>query len=249
MLYVPFILGVCVAGELNTPALLLLAATTALFISRESLLTWYRSKLRGRTNLRAARLLVIYLAITFLCGIPLLLVYRLYWLLPLGVIGALLLAANARQAGVHQDRSLGGESLAIVGLTMTAPAGLYVASGRIGVTAVILWLLSVAYFASSVFYIKLCVTEVHARKEEQRRRARWQCVGYHAFLLLSLLTWAITSSIPLFLLIAFGPILVRTTWRLLRPAKKLSLKRIGLAEIAYSVAFLVFVVLAFRSNA
>lgn len=248
MLYVPFLLGVSVAGKVNVPVWLLLVAATALFISRESLLAWYRSNLRGRTNDHAARLLTAYIVIACLCGAPLVFIYQLYWLLPMTVLGALLLAINAKQATEHRDRSLGGESLAIVGLTMTAPAALYVASGRLSITALILWLLSAAYFASSVFYIKLRVTEMHARKEEQRQRARWQCIIYHAFLLLSLATWAITSSIPLFLLIAFAPILARTAWRLLIPAKTLSLKRIGLAEIAYSVAFLVFVVLAFRSS-
>jgi hypothetical protein len=78
-------------------------------------------------------------------------------------------------------------------------------------------------------------------------RARWQCIGYHALLLASLLALAFTRSLPLFALIAFAPVLVRTFLSLLRPAERLNLKHIGIAEIIYSLIFLVFATLIFHS--
>ena len=50
MLYVPFVLGVTVAWQLSWAVLLLLLATSALFIARESLLVWWRAQTRGRTT-------------------------------------------------------------------------------------------------------------------------------------------------------------------------------------------------------
>jgi YwiC-like protein len=44
MLYVPFILGVAVAGHVDWNVLLLLLSTTAMFISRESLLVCWRAR-------------------------------------------------------------------------------------------------------------------------------------------------------------------------------------------------------------
>src|SRR6185436_7202109 len=130
--------------------------------------------------------------------------------------------------------------------TMTAPAAYYVARGAWDQTAVWLWALSAAYFASSVFYVKLRVTGLHAKRPDDKRRARWQCTGYHAFLLASLLALAVTRSLPLFAMIAFAPVLARTFWSLLKPAQSLNLKRIGITEIIYSLIFLIFTTLTFR---
>jgi len=94
MFYVPFVLGVLVAGRVSPPVLLLLVATSALFIARESLLVWWRAHSRGRQTQasgQAGRLLLIYFAIAALSGAPLVLFYKLYWLAPLALIGCALL--------------------------------------------------------------------------------------------------------------------------------------------------------------
>ena len=57
---------------------------------------------------------------------------------------------------------------------------------------------------------------------------------------------AVTHSLPLFALIAFAPVLARTFWSLLKPARPLNLKRIGITEIIYSLIFLIFTTLSFR---
>lgn len=249
MFYVPFVLGILVAGAVSLPVLLLLLAASALFISRESLLAWWRARNRRRqtpASEQAGRLLLIYFAIAAVCGAPLILLYKFYWLAPLALIGCVLLAVNGKQATEFEDRTVQGEIMAIAGLTMTAPAAYSAAQGAWNLTALWLWALSAAYFASSVFYIKLRVTGLHAKRLEDKRRARWQCIGYHSFLLASLLGLAITHSLPLFVMIAFAPVLARTVWSLMKPAESLNLKRIGLTEIVYSLIFLIFTVLTFR---
>jgi hypothetical protein len=246
MLYVPFVLGVLVAGRFSAPVLLLLVATTALFISRESLLAWSRARHRGRPATEAARRLVVYLVLAALCGLPLILVWRLSWLIPLGAFGVALLFVNSRQATQMEDRSIAGELLAICGLTLTAPASYYAARGAWDKTAVWLWLLSVLYFASSVFYIKLRIYRLHPRKREEQRRVWQGCAVYHSFLLLALLVLFARGSLPLFALIAFGPVLGRTFWSLFKPVTQVNLKRAGILEIAYSLVFLCCLALSFR---
>src|SRR5262245_59185913 len=141
MLYVPFVLGVAVAGRLNWPVLLLLLSTTALFISRESLLAWRRARARGRDNPETGRMLALYLALAVAFGAPLILAFKLFWLIPLGLIGAALLLINSEQAARLEERTMSGEVMAICGLTLTAPAAYYAASGRWEKTAFWLWLL------------------------------------------------------------------------------------------------------------
>jgi hypothetical protein len=58
----------------------------------------------------------------------------------MGLIGAALLIFNSQQATRLEERTIAGESLAICGLTLTAPAAYYVASGRWDGTALWLWL-------------------------------------------------------------------------------------------------------------
>jgi len=251
MLYVPFVLGVAVAGTVSWAVLLLLLATTALFISRESLLVWWRARKRGRQSQSAMdsqRLLLVYFAIATSTGLPLVLVYKFYWLLLFGALGATLLIVNGWKATDFEDRTVQSEVMAIAGITMTAPASYYVASGQWGSKALWLWALSAAYFASSVFYVKLRVTGLHAKKPDDKLRARWQCVVYHSFLLVSLLALAVTRSLPLFLLIAFAPVLARTAWSLLKPSNQLNLKQIGIAEIIYSLIFLIFTAMTLRHS-
>jgi hypothetical protein len=249
MLYVPFALGVAVASRVSLPVLLLLGATTALFISRESLLVWWRARHHRRRTPRseqASRFFLVYFAVAGTSGAPLIMVYKLHWLLPLALIGLLLFAVNGKQATKFEDRTIQSEVVAIVGLTMTAAAAYYVARGQWHQTALWLWALAAAYFASSVFYVKLRVVGLHAKQAADRERARWQCAGYHSFLLVSLLSLALTRSLPLFALIAFAPVLARTCWGLLKPSRTLNLKRIGIAEIVYSIIFLIFITLTLR---
>ncbi len=245
MLYVPFVLGWLVAGKLAWSVLLLLLAVTTLFIAREALQVWWRARTRGRAAAHEARLLFVYLIIVALTGLPLLLVARLYWLLPLGGVGLLLLFINSRQATQLEARTVGSELLAIGGLTLTAPAAYYTARGVWDGTAFWLWGLSALYFASSVFYIKLRIYRLNPRKQAEQKRAWQSCALYHSFLLVALLVLWLTGNLPLFVLVAFAPVLARTLVSLFKPVTQVNLKRAGFLEIGYSIIFLVCLALSF----
>ncbi len=245
MLYVPFVLGLTVARTFNLPLFLLLLSVTAFFISRESLLVWWRARSRGRESNVAGRLLFIYLAVSAVCGAPLILVYDLLMLLPMAVTGLILLLLNGRQATQFEDRKLGNELLVIAGLTMTAPAAYYAATARLDATAFWLWGLSALYFASSVFYVRFRVLSLNPRKEDEKRRIRFNCALYHSFLLLGLIALLLTGRLPYFALIAFLPILGRTFWSMFRPSKQVNLTRAGVLEVVYSLIFLIFITISF----
>jgi hypothetical protein len=246
MLYVPLLIGWLVAWRVSWRMLLFVLSVTWLFIAREALLIWWRARVRGRAAEEARRLTLIYLGLGGLCGAPLVFFDRLFGLVPFALLGALLLAVNARQAARREERTVLGEILAIIGLTMTAPAAHYVARGSWESSALWLWALSALYFASSVFYVKLRVLAAHARQPQRLQQAWRQCAVYHAFLLAALLALAWTGSLHLFALLAFAPVLGRTCWHLLQPARQLDLRRVGLLEILYSLIFLVFITLTFR---
>jgi hypothetical protein len=246
MLYVPFVLGVTVAGRVNWPVLLLLLSATAVFISRESLLVYWRARARGRDAAEAGRTLWLYLALAAAFGSPLIFAFKLFWLIPLGVIGAALLLANGVQATRLEERATMSEVMAIGGLTLTAPAAYYAASGRWDVMAFWLWLMSALYMASSVFYIKLRVYRLNPRKQAEQRQALRSCAFYHAFLIVALPALIFAGSLRLFIFAAFAPALVRTFWGMMAPKPKVNLTRAGILEIVYSLVFLTCAALGFR---
>jgi YwiC-like protein len=245
MLYVPFALGVAVAGRVNWPVLLLLLSATAVFISRESLLVYWRARARGRDAAEAGRTLLLYFALAAAFGSPLILIFELFWLIPLGLIGAALLLINGKQATRMEERGTTSEIMAIAGLTMTAPATYYAARGRWEMTAVWLWLLSSLYMASSVFYIKLRVYRLNPRKQTEQRQAWRSCAFYHSFLIVALPALIFVGSLGLFAFIAFTPALVRTFWGMYKPKSKVNLMRAGILEIVYSLVFLICAALNF----
>lgn len=250
MLYIPFVLGVLVAGRVSWPVGLLLVAVSALFISRESLLFWLRARRRNREAGEAAReakrWLLGYLGVAAACGLPLLIVYRFDGLLPMGLAGLALLLLNGTQGAQLEERSIRNELLAIAALTMTAPAAHYVAHGVWTSTALWLWALSMTYFASSVFYVKLRVSALHSKARPGEARARYHCLYYHASLLLALLLLCVTGNLPLSAMAAFLPVLGRSFWSLFRPSPRINLKRAGWLEVIYSLVFLAALTLSFH---
>jgi CRP/FNR family transcriptional regulator len=61
-------------------------------------------------------MLLIYLTLAAAFGSPLIFVYKLFWLIPLGLIGAALLLINGKQATRMEERGTAGEIMAIAGL-------------------------------------------------------------------------------------------------------------------------------------
>jgi YwiC-like protein len=246
MLFVPLSVGALVAWRAPLRLVFLVLAVTFVFIARESLLGWWRARSRGQQNFESLRFTVAYLALAGVFGAPLLLVYHLYWFVMMGLAALVLLVINARQAVRREDRTLGGEMMAIAGLTLSAPAAYYAARGTFDATALWLWVLCAAYFASSVFYVKLRVNTINPRIGEIRRRSWRRCALYHAALLAALLGLALTQSLSLFAFAAFAPVLARSFWFLVRPVRQINLRRVGWIEVAYSLVFLIFTTLTFR---
>lgn len=245
MLYVPFALGTIVAARVSWQWLFLLLAVSALFISRESMLIWWRAKSRGRDAKGADRTLFIYLAIAAICGAPLILFFKLYGLIPLALFGMVLLVVNGKQAVNLEERSILGEILAICGLTMTAPAAYYVSSGEWNHTALWLWLLCGFYFSSSVFYIKVRVAGLHRNKPNVLHRVLQHCAFYHTFLIVALVLFTFTKNLELPILIAFTPAISRAFIGMLTPGRKVNLTQAGFLEVVYSLIFLIFTTLTF----
>ena len=249
MLYVPFTLGALVGSRSSfspLQLLLLLFSVTFAFIARQSTLDWWLARSRGTAGVEARRMMLVYVILAGVFGAPVVFFYHRLWLVPVAILTALLLAFNSWQGVRRKDRTIIGEAIAILGLTLTASSAYYVCAGEWDSNAWLLWALCILYFTSSLFYVKLRVHSLNRRREDLSRQSRLRCRLYHLFLVAALVILAARNNANRFVLVAFAPALLRTFRQLERPAAHASLKQIGVLEIAYSVFFLVFVTIGLR---
>lgn len=248
MLYIPFLFGALAAGGRLLPLLLLGVAVTLLFIGRESYLAWRRARVHGRDAGNATRLMALYFGLAVAFSGPLALLYRLWGLIPLGVVAGALLLWNGQQAARREERSVLTQLIGIGGLMLAGPAAYYASTGRWDEREVWIWTLSTAYFAGSVFYVKMRVQTAHAKSPQALGRARLQSAVYHVALAVILATLVSAGRCSPLLLIAFAPIILRALWPVVRAPRELVLRQVGYLEVAYSLVFLIFGVLGVRAT-
>jgi hypothetical protein len=218
ILLVPFATAAGISGTFNLPVSLLLVSVVSFFIARMSFLK------------RQWKWVVLLLAVSAAAGAPLLFIWHRWWLIAFGV-------AAAPLAFRKTERHLALQLLAMTGLTLTAPATWYVATGNLDAMAWKLWLLNSLYFAGSFFFVKM---HLAAAIQRTTNGVRTGTIVYHAALLPVLLVVAGPMTL------AFIPAIARAligAWKL---TPKLQIKRLAWNEVAYSILFGVLLILVVR---
>jgi len=248
MLYVPFLTAASSFGIVNAELVLTFFLLTLAFVLQEPLLGLIRFyPVREKNHQRFRFLLtwaILFAALLLLTVVILTIKFARPNLFLFGTFAALLLALHVFQQKGRTDRTIGGEFLSVLGLTLSAPVTCYVLTGRIDRLALMLWLFNIVYFTSSIFYVKLRVSR--AANKKYGNSILHQCMIYHAILFVLLVGAIYARQLSAFILLAFLPILARSFWAFLIPKKQLNLRRIGLAEIVFSIIFLVFLSFGLR---
>jgi hypothetical protein len=253
ILYAPLLIAYGFAGNWASAGwLLLVTVVTGAFFAREAAGRLIRRRGKEGTTFW----LGIYLFITAAAGVPLLRFYGLGPLLTVGgmVVGffllhSLLLVLPARK---RLDRSQWGEILGVGALVMTGPAAYVVATGKLDVTAWLIWAGCNLYFSSGVFYVKMWLEAAKVKKEwdeRAKRRVARENLLYHLLLTGSILALmvALRGQTSILLAIAFAPVLIRAFVGTAQLTNKLpNLKAVGLRETLYALWFTGFFLAALR---
>lgn len=248
ILYAPLVVGFVAARALPVvPALLLVAAVTGVFLTRNAAALL----LRRRAQPGSAFWLALYAALAIAAGAPLLTMRGAGALVRIGVAVALLFAIHAAltiwPARRRLDRSQWGEMLAVGALTLTGPAAYAISRGTLDRTALLVWAACALYFGSSIFFVKMLLGGVKLKaKGAPTEGDRWRLgrdnLLYHGLMLAALpaLAAAVGGGVAgLLLAAAYLPAIARGVWGWRRVGGRLpSLKRLGLLETAYSLWFL-----------
>jgi hypothetical protein len=231
ILLIPFATAVGVTGVFDLKVALLLTSVLCFYIARTSYL-------KGKS-----RWMGILIGLSFGCVFPLVFFWRLWWLIVFGAVAAPL-------AFRKTERSIAMQLLAVGGLTLTAPAAWYVATGALDARARWLWLLNVLYFAGGVFYVRMHIAAAMRRQPFEGFAERWRygvsVLAYHGGLVVVLLSLASRSVITFWALLAYAPMVARAFVGLGQLGSVLRIKRLGWTEVAYSLVFAVLLIATMR---
>lgn len=249
---VPLIVGAAVAPVWQWRTLILIVAALAFFLVRYPLATIIKTRKRpttDRTDL--IRWSIGYGLIAALAGAWLILIERLYLLIPIGLIGATLIAFHLWLVYRKQEMSAYGELAGIAGLALGAPLTYYAASGQLDSTALMVWLVNALYFGGTVFYIKLKVRQqprlpAPDRLSERLLRGR-ACLTYQGVVLTVIIALVALDHMPALLPLAFVPMTLKVIYGAVRwqDRRSLSLPRLGVIEVIHSILFAALVIVAF----
>ena len=252
MFAVPLIIGFAVAAEWQWRSIWLIVAALGLFLVRfliDTLIKTRRHPNADRSWL--IRWVIVYGAVAAISGAWLIVIDRLFWLIPLGLSGLALLVYHWWLVERRKEMSARGELAGIFGLAIGASLAYYVSTGVLNGTALGLWIVNALYFGGTVFYIKLKVRQqpkepAPDRVSERLVKAR-ACLTYQSMALTLIIVLIAWHRLPALALLAFVPMTLKvlrgaTRWQ---DRKSLSLPRLGVIEMMHSVVFAVLIIAAF----
>jgi hypothetical protein len=249
---VPLIVGAAVAPVWQWRTLILIAAALAFFLLRYPLATLIKTRKRPVIDRPwLLRWSIGYALIAAPGGAWLILIERLFFLIPIGLIGAMLVAFHLWLVSRKQEMSAYGELSGIAGLALGAPLTYYAASSQLDGTALMLWLVNALYFGGTVFYIKLKVRQqprlpAPDRLSERLVKSR-ACLTYQAVVLTVIIALVGLDRVPALLPLAFVPMTLKVIYGAARwqDKRSLSLPRLGMIEVIHSILFALLVIAAF----
>jgi hypothetical protein len=151
----------------------------------------------------------------------------------------------------REIRTVWGELVGIIGLTMAGPMAHYAATGKMQVVGFALWGLCILYFAGSIFYVKAVVQNfLRGRSKLAAGSSGMEkaCRLYHLGVFTVLLTLVIMRQLPAIVSLAFIPVIIRGVWISSKPRARLNFAIIGWTEVGYSIFFALVLIAGLREG-
>lgn len=194
-----------------------------------------------RTAMAASALLI---AVAAICLIALLWRGRNLDLVFLGAASALAFAGQAVLRKLGRGARMMSQLVGILGLTCTAPAAYYVATGRLDERAFLLWAANWLFAGNQVHFVQL---RIHAARAagfaEKFSRGRVFFLA-QPVLLATLIAASVWKFMPALVIVAFCPALIRGTYWFFKGPEPLNVRGLGWSEMRQGVIFGVLLAVA-----
>ena len=244
LLLVPLFTGAAVgiaAAHRIWPVVLFTLAALALF--------WLRTpaeSLLGTTPLKvqtASERKLVFMATLALAAVSAGCLAGLLWhgrnrgLLLLGGVAALAFVFQAVLKKISRKARTASQLVGTFGLTCTAPAAYYVASGRLDAHAVVLWAANWIFAGDQIHFVQLRIHAAHTATF----REKW-ALGRGFFLIQITLMPILAMAwrwhfIPVLVILAFVPVLLRGISWFFRGPQSLLIRRLGWSEMKQGILF------------
>lgn len=249
MFLAAFLAGALVAGVWSWALPLFLMAGMSAFMLRRPATILVRGEARtpeARAQTRAWLLLEAMVAVA--AGIPLLAVFHLWPLIPVGLGAALLLLTDVVRATQSARQTFSVEVIGSLGIALLAPGAYCAATGRMDATAFALWAVLSLQFLASVFFLRVKVRWVRRPPTDWRVRLEtgWENLLYQGTMVALAGTCSALGLLPRY---AWAPLALTAVRRLLGTLfgqKDTDFKRMGRNESLYALFFVLLVALVFR---
>ncbi|MGA2371785.1 MAG: YwiC-like family protein [Candidatus Korobacteraceae bacterium] len=244
MMLVPLATGSVVAARtaVNGAALIILfVAAVSLFWLRTPLESWLgTSPIKAKTEQERPFVLRVILGVGLLAAVC---VASLFWnghncgLLIIGSIAALAFAIQAVVKRLGRNGRMPAQMIGAIGLTSTAAAAYYVATGRLDRTAIALWLANWLFAADQIHFVQVRIHSSRAYTLNEKLQPGLGFLVGQIALIGAIFAACRLGFFPAAIAFAFLPILLRGTIWFTRGRQTLDVHKLGLSELAQALLF------------
>jgi YwiC-like protein len=244
MMLVPLATGAIVAlrSGVNGGALtLFIVAAMSLFWLRTPVEAWLgTSAIKAQTQTERTFVLRVILGIALLaaaCTAGLLWNGRNRDLLLIGGVAALAFAVQAGVKKLGRKGRMPAQVIGAVGLTSTAAGAYYVATGKLDLTALALWLANWLFAGNQVHYVQVRIRSSRAVTVEEKVQQGFAFLAGQVVVIGAILAACRFRLFPAPVALAFVPMLLRESLWFVRGRQPLDVHKLGYSELRQALIF------------
>jgi YwiC-like protein len=244
MMLVPLATGAIVAVRAanNGGALtLFIVVAMSLFWLRTPVEAWLgTSAIKAQTKSERA---IVARAVLGIAGLAAACIAALLWnahnrgLLLIGSIAALAFAMQAGVKKLGRKGRMPAQMIGALGLTSTAAGAYYVATGKLDVTAIALWLANWLFAGNQIHYVQLRIRSSHAATMDEKLQQGMAFFAGQILVIGVILAACRLNFFPTPVALAFVPVLFRGSLWFVRGRKPLDVHKLGYSELRQALIF------------
>src|SRR5271165_476721 len=244
MMLVPLATGAIVAlrsGVNGGSLTLFIVAAMSLFLLRTPVEAWLgTSAIKAQTQTERAFVLRVILGIGLLaaaCIAALLWNGRNRGLLLIGGVAALAFTLQAGVKKLGRKGRMPAQVIGAVGLTSTAAGAYYVATGKLDLTALALWLANWLFAGNQIHYVQVRIRSSRATTMDEKPHQGFSFIAGQVLVTGAILAACRFRLFPTSVALAFVPVLFRGSLWFVRGHQPLDVHKLGYSELRQALIF------------
>jgi len=166
-------------------------------------------------------------------------------LLMLGAIAAFSFGAQALLRKLGRATRMASQMVGLVGLTSTAAGAYYVSTGRLDLTAWMIWAANWLFAANQVHMVQLRIRNAKVAGFKERLARGWKFLAGEILTVVLLVAFFHFRLLPKMSVVAFHPMLLRGAAWFFKKPRPLRVHRLGWTELGFALIFGVMFVSGF----